>query len=111
MAFIFEGRNYKFKSLPFGLVNLVAVFVACMDHILGPEAVSYTHLDVYKRQHHKRNSRRNPPQKKNGKVRLCLDAREINKMIVNDRTSPGEIGEICVERESISVVSHKRFLS
>ena len=33
-------------------------------------------------------------QKENGKVRLCLDAREINKMIVNDRTSPGEIEEI-----------------
>ena len=32
--------------------------------------------------------------KKNGKVRICLDAREINKMIVNDRTSPGEIEEI-----------------
>ena len=32
--------------------------------------------------------------KKNGKVRLCLDAREINKMIINDRTSPGEIEEI-----------------
>ena len=32
--------------------------------------------------------------KKNRKVRLCLDAREINKMIVNDRTSPGEIEEI-----------------
>ena len=32
--------------------------------------------------------------KKDGKVRICLDAREINKMIVNDRTSPGEIEEI-----------------
>ena len=32
--------------------------------------------------------------KKNGKVRLCLDAREIKKMIVNDRTSSGEILEI-----------------
>ena len=44
MAFIFEGRNYQFKRLPFGLVNSVAVFVKCMD------TVSYTHLDVYKRQ-------------------------------------------------------------
>ena len=33
-------------------------------------------------------------QKKSGKVRLCLDACEINKMIINDRTSPGEIDEI-----------------
>ena len=32
--------------------------------------------------------------KKNGQVRLCLDAREINKTIINDRTSPGEIEEI-----------------
>ena len=27
--------------------------------------------------------------KKDGQVRLCLDAREINKMIINDRTLPG----------------------
>ena len=32
--------------------------------------------------------------KKDGQVRLCLDAREINKIIINDRTSPGEIEEI-----------------
>ena len=32
-------------------------------------------------------------QKKDGAVRLCLDTREINKNIVNDRTSPGEIEE------------------
>ena len=32
--------------------------------------------------------------KKNGKVRICLDAREINKVIVNDRTSLGEIEEV-----------------
>ena len=44
VAFIFEGCNYQFKRLPFGLVNSVAIFVACMD------PVSYTHLDVYKRQ-------------------------------------------------------------
>ena len=33
-------------------------------------------------------------QKKDGTVRLCLDAQEINKNIVNDRTSTGEIDEI-----------------
>ena len=32
--------------------------------------------------------------KKNGAVRICLDARELNKTIINDRTSPGEIDEI-----------------
>ena len=37
VAFIFEGLNYQFKRLPFGLVNSVAVFVKCMDQILGPE--------------------------------------------------------------------------
>ena len=31
--------------------------------------------------------------KKDGQVRLCLDARELNKMLINDRTSPGEIEE------------------
>ena len=58
MAFIFDGRNYQFKRLSFGLINSVAIFVKCMDQILGQEtlqfttvyAVSYTHLDVYKRQ-------------------------------------------------------------
>ena len=32
--------------------------------------------------------------KKDGMVRLCLDAREINKTLINDRTSAGEIEEI-----------------
>ena len=27
--------------------------------------------------------------KKDGQVRLCLDARELNRMLINDRTSPG----------------------
>ena len=42
MAFIFEGRNYQFKRLPFGLVNSVAVFVKIMDQILGQEALQFT---------------------------------------------------------------------
>ena len=33
-------------------------------------------------------------QKKDGAVCLCLNAREINKNIINDRTSPREIEEI-----------------
>lgn len=33
-------------------------------------------------------------QKKIGKVRLCLDAREINKIIINDQTSPEEVDQI-----------------
>ena len=42
VTFIFEGRNYQFKRLPFGLVNSVAVFVRCMDQILGPETIPFT---------------------------------------------------------------------
>ena len=36
----------RFKRLPFGLVNSVAVFVACMDQILGPEALQFTTVYV-----------------------------------------------------------------
>ena len=32
--------------------------------------------------------------KRDGQVRLCLDARELNKMLINDRTSPGEIEDV-----------------
>ena len=42
LAFIFEGRNYQFKRLPFRLVNSVAVFVKIMDQILGPDALQLT---------------------------------------------------------------------
>ena len=42
VAFIFEGRNYQFNRLPFGLVNSVAIFVKCMDQILGNEALEFT---------------------------------------------------------------------
>ena len=43
--------------------------------------------------------------KKSGKVRICLDAREINKVIVNDRTSPGEIEEILKKFHGIKYIS------
>ena len=46
MAFIFEGRNFQFKRLPFGLVNSVAVFVKIMDQILGPDALQFTTVYV-----------------------------------------------------------------
>lgn len=46
VAFIFEGRNYCFKRLPFGLINSVAVFVKCMDQILGKEVLEYTTVYV-----------------------------------------------------------------
>lgn len=37
LAFICDGRNYVFKLLPFGLVKSVAIFIKCMDQVLGPE--------------------------------------------------------------------------
>ena len=42
MAFIFDGKNYQFKRLPFGLINSIAIFVKCMDQILGQEALQFT---------------------------------------------------------------------
>ena len=46
VAFIFEGRNYQFKRLPFGLVNSVAVFVKVMDQILGREVLEFATMYV-----------------------------------------------------------------
>lgn len=46
VAFIIEGRNYQFKRLPFGLVNSVAIFIKCMDGILGKEVLEYTTVYV-----------------------------------------------------------------
>ena len=46
MAFIFDGRNYQFKRLPFGLINSVTVFVKCMDQVLGQEALEFTTVYV-----------------------------------------------------------------
>ena len=44
--------------------------------------------------------------KKDGQVRLCLDARELNKTIVNDRTLPGEIEEILKRFHGTKSVSY-----
>ena len=46
MAFLFDGRNCQFKRLPFGLINSVAVFVKCMDQILGQDALNFTTVYV-----------------------------------------------------------------
>ena len=46
MAFIFDRRNYQFKRLSFGLINSVAIFVKCMDQILGQEALQFTTVYV-----------------------------------------------------------------
>ena len=64
---------------------------------------------MYKRQEYSHSPYTNPiiaVPKKNGKVRICLDAREINKMIINDRTSPGEIEEILKKFHGTNISVH-----
>lgn len=46
VAFKFEGRNYQFKRLPFGLINSVTVFIKCMDQVLGRDALDFTTVYV-----------------------------------------------------------------
>ena len=58
---------------------------------LSPCAVSYTHLDVYKRQVSHYSNPLVVVIKKEGGVRLCLDARKINQIIIPDRESPESI--------------------
>ena len=36
----------RFKRLPFGLINSVAIFVKCMDQILGQETLQFTTVYV-----------------------------------------------------------------
>lgn len=43
--------------------------------------------------------------KKDGIVSLCLDARELNKIIINDRTPPGEIDKIMKRFHSCKFMS------
>jgi hypothetical protein len=42
VAFLYGGRNYQFKRLAFGLVNSVAVFIKCINQILGEQILEYT---------------------------------------------------------------------
>jgi hypothetical protein len=37
VSFIFGGRCYSFKRLPFGLINSASIFIRCLDQILGPQ--------------------------------------------------------------------------
>ena len=54
LVFVSGAPDPYDTALAFGCVNaaLGAAFVAMPGHkgLLGPQAVSYTHLDVYKRQ-------------------------------------------------------------
>lgn len=43
--------------------------------------------------------------KKDGKVRLCLDAKEINRVLINDRTSPDNIDEIMKKFHNLKYIT------
>ena len=40
-AFLFSGKNYQFKRLPFGLNTSVASFIKCLDIILQPKDLDF----------------------------------------------------------------------
>lgn len=42
-AFLYNGRSYCYKVLPFGLKTSVASFSRCMDVVLGQEVRDFTH--------------------------------------------------------------------
>ena len=44
-AFLFNGKNYQFKRLPFGLNTSVASFIKCLDEILQPKNLDF--LTIY----------------------------------------------------------------
>lgn len=44
-------------------------------------------------------------QKKNGSVQLCLDVQDINKSIINDRSTPGEIDKISKKFHGTNFIS------
>ena len=43
--FLFNGKNYQFKRLPFGLNTSVASFIKCLDEILQPHSLDF--LTIY----------------------------------------------------------------
>ena len=43
----FNGRNYQFKRLPFGLNTSVASFIKCLDEILQPNKLDFFTIYVY----------------------------------------------------------------
>lgn len=42
-TFMYNGRSYCYKVLPFGLKTSVASFSRCMDIVLGPDVRDFTH--------------------------------------------------------------------
>jgi len=45
-AFLYHGRNYQYKVLPFGLVNSIAEFQKMLDKVLGPEILNFVAIYV-----------------------------------------------------------------
>ena len=45
-AFLFNGKNYQFWRLPFGLNTSVASFIKCLDKILRPKDLDFLTLYV-----------------------------------------------------------------
>jgi len=45
-AFLYQGRNYQYKVLPFGLINSVAEFQKILDKVLGPEILNFVAVYV-----------------------------------------------------------------
>lgn len=46
VAFMFNGRNYQFRRLPFGLINSVSLFIRALDTVLGREVLEFTTVYV-----------------------------------------------------------------
>ena len=44
-AFLFNGKNYQFKRLPFGINTSVASFIKCLDEVLQTSDLDF--LIVY----------------------------------------------------------------
>lgn len=46
VAFLFNGMNFQFRRLPFGLINSVSEFIKCLSQVLGPEILEYALIYV-----------------------------------------------------------------
>jgi hypothetical protein len=45
-AFLFQGQNYQFNVLPFGLITSADEFQKILDKVLGPEILLYVAIYV-----------------------------------------------------------------
>lgn len=42
----FQGRNYQFKQLSFGLMKLAVIYIKAMDQVLGEELLEFTTIYI-----------------------------------------------------------------